>query len=89
MKTEKFFKHKKLFDLKYKEAAEKYLNKHMDELREAKPGQAFSADMEKVASMQALLADKFLENCGLFWINNKFLTDVPINGPKYALLIHN
>ena len=29
--------------------------------------------MEKVASMQALLADNFLENCGLFWINKEFL----------------
>ena len=49
----------------------------------------YKADVEIVASMQALLAYKFLENCGLFWINNKFLADVPINGQKSALLIHN
>ena len=41
-KTEKFLNLKKLFDVKYREAAEKYFNKHMDELRVAKPGQAFS-----------------------------------------------
>ena len=41
-KTEKFLQLKKQFDFKYKEAAEKYLNKHMEELRVAKPGQAFS-----------------------------------------------
>ena len=32
------------------------------------------SDMDKVASMQALLADNFSENCGHFWINNDFLT---------------
>ena len=41
-KTQKFSFLKKQFDSKYREAAEKYLNKHMDELRVAKPGQAFS-----------------------------------------------
>ena len=30
-------------------------------------------DTEKVASMQALLADNFWENCGHFRVNNKFL----------------
>ena len=40
------------------------------------------ADMQKVASMQALLADKFLENCGLFWINTKCLADIPMNDHK-------
>ena len=30
----------------------------------------FWSDMEKVASMQALLADNFWEHCGHFWINN-------------------
>ena len=29
-------------------------------------------DTGKVASMQALLADYFSENCGHFWINNIF-----------------
>ena len=32
-----------------------------------------SADTEKVASMQALLADNFWGNCGYFWIINIFL----------------
>ena len=40
-KTTKYFELKKQFDVKFREAAEKYLNKYMDELREAKPGQAF------------------------------------------------
>ena len=41
-KSEKFLELKKQFDQKYKDAAEKYLNKQMDELRVSKPGQAFS-----------------------------------------------
>ena len=41
-KTEKYLKLKKEFDLKYKEAAKKYLDKNLEALREANPGQAFS-----------------------------------------------
>ena len=41
-KTEKYMNLKKLFDSKYKSASEKYLEKNLDELREAKPGQIFS-----------------------------------------------
>ena len=41
-KTEKYLKLKKDFDSKYKEAAKKYLNKNLEDLREVKPGQAFS-----------------------------------------------
>ena len=33
----------------------------------------FRPDTEKVASMQALLADKLCENCGHFCINNEYL----------------
>ena len=29
--------------------------------------------MEKITSMQALLVDNNWENCGHFWVNNKFL----------------
>ena len=42
--------------------------------------------MEKVASMQAMLADNFLENCGHFCLNNNFLAILPINAYKSALL---
>ena len=45
--------------------------------------------MEKVASMQALLADNFCENCGHFCINNEFLAVFPINCHKSTFLIHN
>ena len=41
-KTEKYLKLKGQFDMKYKEAAQKYLDKNLDALREANPGQAFS-----------------------------------------------
>ena len=41
-KSEKYMKLKKLFDVKYKSAAAKYLDKNLEELREAKPGQIFS-----------------------------------------------
>ena len=41
-KTEKYLKLKKEFDLKYKEAAKKYLDTNLEALREANPGQAFS-----------------------------------------------
>ena len=41
-KTEKYLNLKKQFDSKYKEEAKKYLDKNLDALREAKPGQAFS-----------------------------------------------
>ena len=46
-------------------------------------------DMKKVASIQALLADNFWENCGHFWMKNKCLEVLPINGNKFALFIHN
>ena len=46
-------------------------------------------DTEKVASMQALLADNFGKNCGHFCINNVFLQFVPINCHMSLLLIHN
>ena len=41
-KTAKYLNLKKQFDVKYKIAAENYLEKNMEALREAKPGQAFS-----------------------------------------------
>ena len=41
-KSEKYRKLKSLFDTKYKEASEKYLEKNLDELRQAHPGKAFN-----------------------------------------------
>ena len=41
-KTEKYKSLKQQFDLKYKEEAEKYLNKNLESIRESKPGQIFS-----------------------------------------------
>ena len=41
-KSEKYLKLKKKFDEKYKLEAQKYLNKSLEGLREANPGQAFS-----------------------------------------------
>ena len=41
-KTLKYQKLKALFDSKYKEAAQNYLNKNLENLREAEPGKAFS-----------------------------------------------
>ena len=41
-KTDKYLKLKSLFDTKFKEAAQKYLNKNLDHLREAEPGKAFN-----------------------------------------------
>ena len=38
-KTDKYLLLKRQFETKYKKASEKYLNKHLDELKEAKPGQ--------------------------------------------------
>ena len=37
------------------------------------PGTKSSPDMEKVASMQAMLAGNFWENCGHFWLNKSTL----------------
>ena len=41
-RTEKYLNLKKTFERKYKIASEKYLEKNLDSLRDAKPGQAFS-----------------------------------------------
>ena len=46
-------------------------------------------DMEKVASMQAMLADSFRENCGHFWINNNFLAAFIHQCLKVYVIIHN
>ena len=40
-KTDKYLQLKRQFDTKYRKASEKYLNKHLEELKEAKPGQVF------------------------------------------------
>ena len=50
---------------------------------------AMDADMEKVASMQAMLADNFWENCGHFWINNNFLAVFTHQCPQFCIIIHN
>ena len=58
----------------------------LGEIFEGKMGQ-LGADMEKVASMQVLLADNFWENCGYFWTNIDFLAFfLAINGHNSALL---
>ena len=41
-KTDKYSELKALFDTKYKEAAQKYLSKNLEHLREAQPGKIFS-----------------------------------------------
>ena len=41
-KSQKYLKLKALFDKKYKSAAQNYLNKNLDNLREAEPGKAFN-----------------------------------------------
>ena len=40
-KTDKYLQFKHQFELKYRTAAEKYLNKYLNELKEANPGQVF------------------------------------------------
>ena len=45
--------------------------------------------MEKVASMQAVLADKFRENCGHFWINIYFLAVFSHQCPQMCITINN
>ena len=43
------------------------------------------ADTEKVASMQALLADNFCKNCGHFCINNEFLAVFILQLPQVCI----
>ena len=42
-------------------------------------------DTEKVASMQALLADNFCKNCGHFCINNKLLVLFTHQLPQFCI----
>ena len=44
--------------------------------------------MEKVASMQALLADNYQENCGHFWMNNVFLAILTHKCPQNCVIVH-
>ena len=43
-------------------------------------------DMEKVASMQAMLTDNFWKNFGHFWIDKNFLAVFPGNAQNLILL---
>ena len=47
------------------------------------------SDMEKIASIQTLLADDFLEDCGHFGISNNFWQCLYIDGHNSPTLIHN
>ena len=55
-KTDKYLKLKSLFDTKYKEAAKKYLNKNLEDLREAQPGKVFGI-LKKLGSRPGDVSD--------------------------------
>ena len=49
----------------------------------------FGADMEKVASMKAMLVQNFSENSGHFQLNNNFLAIFTHQCPQVCIITHN